>query len=216
MRPPKKGMNAIASLIPFTMNEEAFGTSLQPQHQSTVVTLLWLWWKERNRWREEGRRRAGREVAYMVAARADKLKQLERSELLSDSGQKKRWISLKINSDGSYFPTSGIGGWGYVIRDNQGAFCKAGAGSEAFLQNAFDAELLGRVEGMKMAAQMGMAQVILETDASMVKTALEGDEYRLSSMGGIVTEIKHLMAMEFSSCVISICSRNCNKLAHGL
>jgi hypothetical protein len=156
-------MNAIVSLIPFTMNEEAFGTSLQPQHQSTVVTLLWLWWKERNRWREEGRRRAGREVAYMVSARADKLKQLERSELLSDSGQKKRWISLKINSDGSYFPTSGIGGWGYVIRDNQGAFCKAGAGSEAFLQNAFDAELLGRVEGMKMAAQMGMAQVILET-----------------------------------------------------
>jgi hypothetical protein len=57
---------------------------------------------------------------------------------------------------------------------------------------------------------------MLETDASMVKTALEGDEYRLSSMGGIVTEIKHLMAMEFSSCVSSICSRNCNKLAHGL
>jgi len=69
-------------------------------------------------------------------------------------------------------------------------------------------------EGLKIAAQMGMAQVILETDASMVKTAIEGDEYRLSSMGGVITEIKHLMAMEFSSCVISICSRNCNKLAH--
>ena len=121
---------------------------------------------------------------------------------------------LKINFDGAYFPTSGTGGWGYAIRDNQGVVCRAGAGSEAFLQNTFHAELLGCVEGLKMAAQMGMAQVILETDASIVKLAIEGDEYQLSSMGGVITEIKHLMAMEFSSCVISICSRNCNKLAH--
>ena len=41
---------------------------LEPNQQSTIVTLLWLWWKERNRWREEGRRGAGREVAYMVAS----------------------------------------------------------------------------------------------------------------------------------------------------
>jgi hypothetical protein len=62
----------------------------------------------------------------------------------------------------------------------------------------------------------GMARVILEMDASMVKIAIEGDDYRLSSMGGIITEIKHLKAMEFSSCVIGVCSRNCNKLAYEL
>jgi hypothetical protein len=63
---------------------------------------------------------------------------------------------------------------------------------------------------------MAMARVILETDASMVKMAIQGDDYLLSSMGGIITEIKHLKATDFSSYVISVCSRNCNKLAHEL
>jgi hypothetical protein len=44
-----------------------------------------------------------------------------------------------------------------------------------------------------------MARVILETDASMVKMAIEGDDYLLSSM-----QIKHLKATDFSSYVISV------------
>jgi hypothetical protein len=65
---------------------------------------------------------------------------------------------------------------GYVIRDNQGAVGRARAGSESFLQSAFHAQLLGFVEGLKMAAQMGLARVILETNASMVKMVIEGDD----------------------------------------
>jgi hypothetical protein len=30
---------------------------LEPKTQLAVVLLLWLWWSERNKWREEGRRR---------------------------------------------------------------------------------------------------------------------------------------------------------------
>ena len=121
---------------------------------------------------------------------------------------------LKINSDGAFSSMTGAGGWGYVIRDDQGAVKKAGAGSEPFLQHAFHAELLGCLEGLKMAAQLGMAHVVVETDAQMVMGAIEGEDYRLSSMGGIITEIKHLKAMEFSSCIFSYCPRICNKLAH--
>jgi hypothetical protein len=50
----------------------------------------------------------------------------------------------------------------------------------------------------------------------MVKDALEGEEYRLSSMGGIIAEIKHLMASEFVTCKVSFCPRVCNKLTHEL
>ena len=52
---------------------------------------------------------------------------------------------------------------------------KVGAGREMFLQNAFHAELLGSLERPGMAASVGIAHIILETDASTVKTALEGD-----------------------------------------
>jgi ribonuclease HI len=69
----------------------------------------------------------------------------------------------------------------YVIRDDQGAVKKAGAGSEPFLQNAFHAELLGCLEGLKMAVQLGTAHVVVETDAQLVKGAIEGEDYRLSS-----------------------------------
>jgi ribonuclease HI len=66
---------------------------------------------------------------------------------------------------------------------------KAGAGKKKFLQNAFHAELLACLAGVKMASTLGLQQVVLETDASLVKMALEGEEYRLSALSGIITEI---------------------------
>lgn len=59
---------------------------------------------------------------------------------------------------------------------------KAGAGREDHLQNAFHAELLGCLAGLRMAASLGILCITLETDASLVKMELEGDDYRLSSM----------------------------------
>ena len=45
---------------------------LDSMTQLKVVLLLWLWWTERNKWREEGRRRTVVEVAYVTAALADR------------------------------------------------------------------------------------------------------------------------------------------------
>ena len=72
-----------------------------------------------------------------------------------------------------------------MIRDEAGAVLKAGIGREDHLQDAFHAELLSCETRLKVAAAMGIAAIIMETDAAMVKEALEGDEYRLSAMGGI-------------------------------
>lgn len=105
---------------------------------------------------------------------------------------------------------------GFLIRDHLGTVQRAGAGREMFLQNAFHAELLGSLEGLKTAASMGIAHIIIETDATLVQTALRGDDYRLSSMGGLITEIKLLMATEFASCRIVVCPHVCTKPAHEL
>lgn len=61
-----------------------------------------------------------------------------------------------------------------------------------------------------------MQNICIETDATTVEAAILGDEYRLSAMGGIITEIKHLMSSDFVSCRVSICNRVCNKVAHAL
>ena len=64
---------------------------LQHSKQLTVVFLLWIWWDERNKKREEGRRRTAQEVVYITAAMADRLKQQPVRSLLSDSRQAKQW-----------------------------------------------------------------------------------------------------------------------------
>ena len=103
-----------------------------------------------------------------------------------------------------------------MIRDEYGVVRAAGVGSEEALQSAFHAELIACREGLRIAANLGMPRVSLETDATMVKAAIEGEDYRLSSMGGIITEIKILKALEFVSCEFLYCPRICNKLAHEL
>jgi hypothetical protein len=61
---------------------------------------------------------------------------------------------------------------------------------------------------------MGIARVTLETDTSLVKAAMEGVEYRLSAVGGVITELRQLMMMEFVVCRVSVCPRSCNKVVH--
>lgn len=58
----------------------------------------------------------------------------------------------------------------------------AGTGREEFLR-AFHSELLGCLVGLKQAASMGTVRIILETDASLARSAMKDDDHRLSEMG---------------------------------
>jgi hypothetical protein len=46
--------------------------NLDQKTQLTIVMLLWLWWNERNKWREEGRRKTTGEIAYLTAYLTDR------------------------------------------------------------------------------------------------------------------------------------------------
>ena len=93
---------------------------------------------------------------------------------------------------------------------------KAGAGDKKFLMNPLHAELLACLVGVRMVASMGLSRVILETDATLVKAVVEGDEYRLSAWGGIITQLRLLLMSEFSSFSICVCPRLCNSVADAL
>ena len=168
---------------------------LGKKERLTAIMLLWLWWGERNSTREEGKRRSASEIAYIVAFQADAFLKTRPEKLLSENGQRKTWQKppvgfLKLNSDGSFFSDEKTGGWGFIIRDKNGEVIKAAAGKEDCILDAFHAELLGVQAGLRMAINLGITRLYIETDASLVKEAVEGGEYRLAAMGGIVTEIK--------------------------
>jgi hypothetical protein len=140
---------------------------------------------------------------------------------LSVSRQKFRWRrsaagELKLNTDGAFDESHKDGGWGFVIRDSQGRVICSGAGREDYLLNALHAELKGCQAGLQAAIRLGITRLNLEVDASLVKDAIKTDDYRLASIGGIVTEIKHIISDEFPTCLVSVCKRECNKVAHSL
>lgn len=60
----------------------------------------------------------------------------------------------KINSDGAYKPASGDGGWGFVIRDESGQVVGAGAGRCSYLLDAFHAEVLACLTGIRAAENL--------------------------------------------------------------
>lgn len=121
-----------------------------------------------------------------------------------------------MNSDGALDSNTMSGGWGSVVRDEQGEVVTAGAGREEFLQSAFHAEVLGCIASLNQVAQLGIARVIMETDASIVKAALMTEDYRLSALGGLITKAKHVMMVDFEDCILSVCPESCIKVAHGL
>ena len=118
--------------------------------------------------------------------------------------------------DAAFKPNTGQGGWGAVIRNAEGVVVRAGAGNLNRVMDAFHAEMMAAREGVRLAAEAGMGRVILETDAMLVKFALQNDSFRLSTLGGIIWDIKTLAASSFSSVSVIHCYHSCNRVAHEL
>lgn len=161
------------------------------------------------------------EIAYIAAAMSDRLQNKERHGLLSENRQVQTWKKprhgeFKINSDGAFDPSSGSGGWGFIIRDDQGMMILAGAGKEEFLLDALHTEVLGGLAGVRAAMQLTMSNIVLEVDAALVKQAVESEDYRLSALGGVITELRSLLISEFVSFRLELCPRSCNKVADAI
>jgi hypothetical protein len=154
---------------------------LKGKEQSTVIMLLYLWWGERNKWREEGRRRTVADLAYIAAYQADLVHKSDQMRV-PDFRQLTHWKKpgqgeLKLNTDGAFDVLNKDGGSGFVIRNDQGRAICSGAGREDHLLDAFHAELKGCLAGLQEAVKLGVTKITLEVDATLVKGALESDDF---------------------------------------
>ena len=119
----------------------------------------------------------------------------------------------KINIDGSFRANLKKGGWGFIIRNSLGQFLEGGVGNISRVTCPLQAEALAALYALQHAAQLGMTNVILETDASMLGCALKSTDLDRSPLGALFIQIRELMFFQFNSCKISVCSRICNKVA---
>ena len=107
----------------------------------------------------------------------------------------------KTNIDGAYNQNTRTGGWG---RGSKGEVLLAGAGKISRAASALQTKVVAALKALERAAQLGMTHIILETDASVVASALCSMEIDRSANGCLVRQIQDLMRMEFSCCSVSL------------
>jgi len=186
-----------------------------------MVVTLWFIWSERNCIREEGRRRPAEAIVRSIELYANE-NLLQHTSKPTQVGQRKQvWRRppngvLKLNCDGSFLPSEKSGSWGCLIRDSDGDVVQAGRGKINNLLSAFQAELIACLQGIQMAASLGIGRLILATDAMEVVGAVNSEVHDASAVGHLMEEIKSLLSLNFISFECVFGSRSCNEAAHVL
>lgn len=85
-----------------------------------------------------------------------------------------------------------IWGFTFIIHDDQGLIASVS-------RESMRSCTICCLAGLGAAAHLGLQKIVLESDASLVKTAFEGDDYILSVMSGVITELGILWMSYFVS-----------------
>ena len=102
---------------------------------------------------------------------------------------------MKVNCDAAYDASTGNGGWGCVVRDDDGDVVSARRGRVEYLMSALHGELIGAIHGAQAAADLGVGHVIVETDAVEVVQAVYSQDFYLSPVAFLVEELRGLLEM---------------------
>jgi ribonuclease HI len=210
------------------MNMEALRTLLEDCHsgketinkiwtfdkseQLKVIVLLWRWWSARNKVNERGKMLNLAEIQSSVLFYFSEFEKLSIYAQPAPKPSQPSWTppsedTYKINIDGSFLSGARTGGWGFVIRNYNGEMLAAGAGNIVYAASALQTEALAAYKSLQHASQLGMMNIILETDAAVLALALKSEEIDRSPIGSLTKQIRDLMQSEFNSCVVSVCNR---------
>lgn len=72
------------------------------------------------------------------------------------------------------------------------------------------------MHGVQNAIELGVSNMILETDSVMVKQAATSTTYDLSRLGTLASELRSLLQLNFGQVIVSCIPRTGNKAAHAL
>lgn len=190
-----------------------------PEHsQLTIFVLLWRWWSARNKTNAGERKATGAEIFSSVVYHVTDFEKLRYSKNKHRISRTDKWEPpphnlYKVNVDASFSASGGTGGWGFVARDGDGTFLEGGCGNLLRASNPLHAEALAALHCLEIVAQLGMARIVLETNASELARAVTSMELDRHALGSLFRWIKQLMLSGFDVCHVRSVSRTCNKVA---
>ncbi|XP_065635520.1 uncharacterized protein LOC136070080 [Quercus suber] len=122
---------------------------------------------------------------------------------------------LKINFDGASFRAVNKSGIGVVIRNGQGMVLASLSEKLPRAYSPEEVETLVAARAFVFAREIGVDNVVLEGDSSILMSALRREDHDLSVSGLLVEDVQ-LLAGSFSKLLYSHTRRDVNKLAHNL
>jgi ribonuclease HI len=123
---------------------------------------------------------------------------------------------LKLNCYASFIAETKTGSWGFLIRDHDGEVVMSGRRRISYALSAFHAELIACMQGVQVASNLGIGNLILETDAINVQGALQSQSYDVRPEGGFTEELNPFASLNFSNFTCNFLDRARNKAAHVL
>lgn len=190
-------------------------------HSEEVAVILcggWAVWSERNAREHDDHVRS---VTQSVKWTADITMDLNISGRSSASATRKseaKWYApvgdvLKLNVDASYVPHTSEGATGLLLRDHEGKMLRGQAIWYGHAASTLIMEALAVRDGVRLACDIGISKLILESDAKeVVKLWRDRDQGR-SEIASVLQEIEELSGnMEFFQ--LSFVGREANVGAH--
>uniref|UniRef100_A0ACD5VHH0 Uncharacterized protein n=1 Tax=Avena sativa TaxID=4498 RepID=A0ACD5VHH0_AVESA len=204
---------------PLQLLEKVF--ALPAETKLRVIALLWCWWTERNKVNHQERRLGVEEFRFLILRLTAEWKEHLEKEIMVPARPTRCWLPppvdvIKINVDGSFLDNSNTGGWGAIGRNHTGEPVFAACGRIPAAAEALQTELLALIHVIPVAEQLGIGRVIISTDCTKLKHAIETSAYDLSRLGPLFMQAKYLMRMAFSNYSVEYCPRACNSPAHRL
>uniref|UniRef100_A0A0A9CHE7 Reverse transcriptase zinc-binding domain-containing protein n=1 Tax=Arundo donax TaxID=35708 RepID=A0A0A9CHE7_ARUDO len=176
---------------------------LEERKRIEIVLLLWTWWEARNKVNVGDPLISIDQTLYRIRSMAAELISKEAGNTTRKRSDSKKWAPpiegvIKINVDGSFLADQKKGSWGFIARDHEGLVLLAGAGTIYAVHDAQCAEMAACRMTLEATAANGMTRIIIETDCSIMVTALKSNAYDQALAGVWFRDARIFMSLNFS------------------
>uniref|UniRef100_A0ACD5UXI4 Uncharacterized protein n=1 Tax=Avena sativa TaxID=4498 RepID=A0ACD5UXI4_AVESA len=195
---------------PLQLLEKVFALLAETKLRVIALLWCWCWWTERNKVNHQERRLGVEEFRFLILRLTAEWKEHLEKEIMVPARPTRCWLPppvdvIKINVDGSSLDNSNTGGWGAIGRNHTGEPVFAACGRIPAAAEALQTELLALIHVIPVAEQLGIGRVIISTDCTKLKHAIETSAYDLSRLGPLFMQAKYLCpGWVLSSCKQSI------------
>ncbi|XP_024172054.1 uncharacterized protein LOC112178075 [Rosa chinensis] len=192
--------------------------NLKSEAFEKLLMIIWGLWKNRNKKLWEGRAQSSHDIMLECFAWLEEFQQARKLPAPRVQNAAPKWQPaniLKLNVDGAFIPQASQGAIGGVLRSSNGSFVAAFMQHVQHVNSAKQVELLAIREGLHFLKQLGVQQVVMESDCLLAVQDIASTEVDLSDMSNLVHDIQQEVN-DMQGVQITFAPRVCNAVAHRL